>query len=323
MIDFILATKFSEHFHSLNMHRHRDHYSFLASLGSGTVSYVNDKIGAGAYFNPYITVNGTLIKYGVVSLKTLERDLTEWDTLYLAGRLHKPVKILYEDASIRLANQRNLMAAVRCALLMLPENFTEHDLYTTITSLSYTGDPRMSTGSENPNKISNIVTHQLRAFRQLYSSLISELPNIKYSDSRLKSSNPDWESLPDKSDLKMSQNMDPAFRGNMVRRLPKSFREKLYFLYQRKFGIPGAQFKEMLAQSKDEDAKGGVRKPVGSDFDRRIAAEEDLAVQVKQAVKQTVQWPSSVQSVKSFFTAGLSRSWRYMSEKRAKHREGQ
>lgn len=322
MIDFIFATTFSEHFHSLNMHRHRDHYSMLASLGSGFVSYVQDNFGAGAYFNPYINVNGTLIKYGVVNLQTLYRDLTDWDTLYLAGRLHKPVKILYEDPNIRLANQRNLMAAVRCSLLMLPQTFTENDLYTTIASLSYTGDPRMSIGSEHPHKVANIVNHQLRPFRQLYTSIFCELPNICYADPRVKSASPNWESLPHTSDIKMEQNMDPAFRGNMVRRLPKAFREKLYFLYQRKFGIPGKEFQEMLAQSKDEDAKGSVRKPLGTSFDRRIATEPDLKDKVRQAVKQTVQWPSTVQSIKSFFTAGVSRSIRYIREKAEKGRQG-
>ncbi|KAF2757778.1 mitochondrial matrix Mmp37 [Pseudovirgaria hyperparasitica] len=323
VIDFILATKFSQHFHSLNLNKHRDHYSFLGSLGSGAVSYVQDKFGAGAYYNPYITINGTLIKYGVVQMDTLYRDLTEWDTLYLAGRLQKPVKILTEDPNIRLANQRNLMAAVRCALLMLPETFTEHDLYTTIASLSYTGDPRMNVGSEHPNKIQNIVTHQLRAFRQLYSSLIYELPNIHYDDKRLKSSNPRWETLPLVSDFKMTQIMEPAFRGNMVRRLPKSFREKLYFQYQKKFSIPGAEFTAMLESSKDEDARGGVRKPVGGPFDQKISMESDIAEKVRASVVQTVKWPSTVQSVKGIFTGGLRKSWRYTSEKWQKGKLGQ
>ncbi|KAF2493356.1 mitochondrial import protein mmp37 [Lophium mytilinum] len=319
MIDFIFATKFTEHFHSLNLMRHRDHYSFLGSFGSSVVSHVQDSYGAGAYFNPYITVNGTLIKYGVVNFSTLLRDLTDWDTLYLAGRLHKPVKILTEEPNIRVANQRNLMAAVRCALLLLPPQFTERELYTTIASLSYQGDPRMALGSEHPNKIANIVTHQIRNFRLLYSDLINSLPNVDYAES---SSFKDASWIDDlKLDRPMTQNMETAFRGNMVRRLPKSFRQKLYFLYQRKFGIPGREFQEMLEASADEDAKGSLKKPLGSDFDRRVASEADLPKMVAKAVNQTVKWPSAVQSLKSGFTAGPGRALRYVREKRAKGKQ--
>ena len=315
MIDFIFATKFTQHFHSLNLNRHRDHYSFLGSLGSGVVSHIQDAYGAGAYFNPYITVNGTLIKYGVVNLTTLQRDLSEWDTLYLAGRLHKPVKILTEDPNIRVANQRNLMAAVRCSLLLLGPSFTEKQLYATIASLSYQGDPRMALRSEHPHKVSNIVSAQLRNFRQLYHDLIVSLPNVHYADPR--SAQPGWHD--DLAlDLRMTQDMDPAFRGNMVRRLPKAFRQKLYFLYQRKFGIPGREFNDMLAASADEDAKGGLKKPVAGPFDRRVAAESDLPQMVAKCVVQTVKWPSTVQTLKALLTAGPTRSWRYVREKREK-----
>lgn len=82
VIDFIFGVSFTQHWHSLNLQQHRDHYSFLGSLGSGIVSKVQDNFGAGAYFNPYITVNGTMIKYGVVNLDTLYRDLSEWDSVY-------------------------------------------------------------------------------------------------------------------------------------------------------------------------------------------------------------------------------------------------
>ncbi|KAF2193829.1 mitochondrial import protein-like protein mmp37 [Zopfia rhizophila CBS 207.26] len=316
MIDFILATKFTQHFHSLNLNRHRDHYSFLGSLGSGLVSHVQDAYGAGAYFNPYITVNGTMIKYAVVNFNTLHRDLSEWDTLYLAGRLHKPVKILFEEPNIRVANQRNLLSAVRCSLLLLPPTFTEKQLYSTITGLSYQGDPRMDYGSENPKKIENIVTHQIRNFRLLYHDLIMSLPNISYIDTQ-SLSKPDWQD-DTKLDLRLSQDMDPERRGNMVRRLPKSFRQKLYFLYQRKFAIPGREFQEMLEASADEDAKGGLKKPVGGAFDRRIAGEKDLPEMVSRAVNQTVKWPSTIQSLKGILTAGPTMGWRYLREKREK-----
>ncbi|KAF2020782.1 mitochondrial matrix Mmp37 [Aaosphaeria arxii CBS 175.79] len=319
MIDFILATKFSQHFHSLNLRAHKDHYSFLGSLGSGVVSHVQDAYGAGAYFNPYVNVNGTLIKYAVVNLPTLQSDLLNWDTLYLAGRLQKPVKILFEDPNIRVANQRNLLSAVRCSLLLLPPTFTEKELYSTITGLSYRGDPRMDYGSENPKKIENIVNHQIRNFRLLYHDLINSLPNLTYSDAKAVSK-PGWEDDTE-LDLRLEQDMDPERRGNMVRRLPKSFREKLYFQYQRKFAIPGREFQEMLEATRDDDPAGGVKKQIGGPFDRRIAAEKDLPEMVNKTVLQTVKWPSTVQSVKSFFTAGPSRGFRYLREKREKAKE--
>ncbi|KAF2036635.1 mitochondrial import protein mmp37 [Setomelanomma holmii] len=319
MIDFILTPRFSQHFHSLNLREHRDHYSFLGSLGSGVISHVQDRYGAGVYFNPYITVNGTMIKYGVVNYETLLRDLTDWDTLYLAGRLHKPVKILTEEPNIRVANQRNLLSAVRCSLLLLPTTFTEKQLYSTITGLSYQGDPRMQYGSENPKKISNIVNNQLRHFRYLYHDLITSLPNMRYVDDSATHKSGWMED--DKLDLKLEQDMDPERRGNIVRRLPKKFREKVYFQYRGKFGISGREYNEMLEASKDEDAKGGLKKQVGGVFDRRIAGEKDIPQMVTKAINQTVKWPSTVQSAKAILTAGPERAWRYLQEKRAKGRE--
>ncbi|KMU71983.1 hypothetical protein CISG_00292 [Coccidioides immitis RMSCC 3703] len=136
MIDFIFGVSYSQHWHSLNLNQHRDHYSAIGSLGSYVVSQVQDKWGAGVYFNPYVTVNGTLIKYGVVNIDTMCKDLSEWDTLYIAGRLHKPVKILRDHPRVRLANQMNLLSAVRVALLLLPPDFTESQLYTTIAEFN-------------------------------------------------------------------------------------------------------------------------------------------------------------------------------------------
>ncbi|KAI4247384.1 MAG: hypothetical protein L6R42_009631, partial [Xanthoria sp. 1 TBL-2021] len=243
MIDFIFGVSYTQHWHSLNLQQHRDHYSAIGSLGSSLVSRVQDNYGAGVYFNPFVTVNGTLIKYGVVNLDTLCRDLSEWDTLYLAGRLQKPVKILRDDPRVRLANQINLISAVRTALLLLPSDFTEQELYGTIAGLSYLGDPRMALPAENPNKVANIVKYQLPNFRRLYAPLIENLPNVAFHDPRCKSL--DWMDDPE-TNATMAQDMDPKKRGNMVRRLPRSFRSKLYFRYQTKFQIPQLEFDKML-----------------------------------------------------------------------------
>lgn len=321
MIDFIFGVSFSQHWHSLNLQEHRNHYSSLGSLGSYAVSKIQDSIGAGVYFNPYITVNGTLIKYGVVNLDTLCKDLSEWNTLYIAGRLQKPVKILRDNPSVRLANQVNLISAVRVALLLLPENFTEQDLYSTIAGISYMGDPRMSVGGDDPRKVANIVKYQMENFRRLYAPLVDNLPNISFNDTACK--NEDWLDDPNVN-ARLQQNMDPITRGHMVRRLPEAFRQKLYFEYQAKFKIPRREFNEMMEKTKDEDPDR-IRRREGGDFERRIAEDVEgggLKKEVGEVIEKTIRWPSFTQSVKSVFTAGAAKSYRYASEKRAKAKTG-
>ncbi|CAK7562819.1 MAG: Mitochondrial translocator assembly and maintenance protein 41 [Sporothrix epigloea] len=324
MIDFIFGVTFTQHWHSLNLAQHRDHYSALGSLGSGAVSYVQDNWGAGVYFNPYVVVNGILVKYGVVNLDTLCTDLSEWQTLYLAGRLHKPVKILRDDARVRLANQINLLSALRTALLLLPSSFSERELYSTIAAISYLGDPRMSLPTENPQKVTNIVTHNMANFRRLYAPLIETLPNAEFVDARC--GQRDW--LDTDADLELAQDMDPVRRGNMVRRLPKAFRERLYFQYQKKFAVPRGEFNRMMEQTRDEDdaaSGGGFRRQQATAFEKRIVQDDDpvvLRTHVRQVIKETINWPSTSQSLKGVLTSGVGRSIRYMGEKMDKYRQG-
>ena len=321
MIDFIFGVSYTQHWHSMNLHQHRDHYSAVGSLGSAFVSRIQDKWGAGVYFNPFVTVNGTLIKYGVVNLDTLCRDLSTWDTLYLAGRLQKPVKILRDDPRVRLANQVNLISAVRTALLLLPPKFTEQDLYNTIAGISYLGDPRMSLGAENLNKVSNIVKYQLPNFRRLYAPLIDNLPNVSFQDSRCTS--PAWVDDPD-TNATLVQDMDPTKRGNMVRRLPKNFREKLYFQYQSKYQIPRLDFNKMMDQANDEDPSR-IKRKQGGPFEQRIASDDQVSLnrEASAAITNIIKWPSLSQSTKGLVTSGFQKSWRYLMQKWEKYREGQ
>ncbi|KAH8699111.1 mitochondrial matrix Mmp37 [Talaromyces proteolyticus] len=315
MIDFIFGVSHSQHWHSLNLQEHRDHYSALGSLGSYAVSQVQDNWGAGVYFNPFVTVNGTLIKYGVVNIDTLCKDLSQWDTMYLAGRLQKPVKILRDHPSVRLANQVNLISALRLALLLLPQEFTEYQLYTTIAGLSYMGDPRMTVSAEDPGKVNNIVSGQMDYFRRLYAPLIENLPNCDFNDPRCTES--DWIDDPE-ANVKLNQDMDPVKRGNMVRRLPKSFRERLYFQFQGRYQIPRAEFLKMMKRTNDEDPER-IHRRQGGPFEQRIAADESLKQELQEAVTKTIRWPATMQTVKSALTAGAGRAWTYVREKRKKH----
>ena len=318
MIDLIFGVSHTQHWHSLNLSQHRDHYSFIGSLGSGFLSRVQDGWGAGVYFNPYITVNGSLIKYGVVNLDTLCKDLSEWQTLYLAGRLQKPVKILRDDPRVRLANQINLISALRTALLLLPSSFSERQLYHTIAGLSYMGDLRMSLRTENPQKVDNIVTNQIVNFRRLYAPLVADLPNIQFTDSRCNRSG--WQEDVH-VDASLSQDMDPFKRGNMVRRLPKAFREKVYFEFQRRYQIPQLEFNRMMEESNDEDPTR-IKRRQGGPFEQRIAADEEgLKEILPLVIKQTIRWPSTSQAIKGVVTTGVSKSVRYVREKADKWRE--
>jgi translocator assembly and maintenance protein 41 len=128
------------------------------------------------------------VKYGVVSSDDLIQDLVNWDYLYLAGRMHKPtvsieltpksgcsdeeqavsMKIKNRAHEIDDAQRTNLLSAVSASLLLHSE-FNNHQypsslhsiptskLYNTIAGLSYTGDFRMQTGAEDPNKIDKLV----------------------------------------------------------------------------------------------------------------------------------------------------------------------
>lgn len=58
MVDFIFGVSHPGHWHALNMHQNPHHYSSMRFLGSGAVSLLQEKVGAGIYFNPYVQVNG-------------------------------------------------------------------------------------------------------------------------------------------------------------------------------------------------------------------------------------------------------------------------
>ncbi|KAB1263883.1 Phosphatidate cytidylyltransferase; mitochondrial [Camelus dromedarius] len=141
MLDFVFTVDDPVMWHSKNLKKNWNHYSFLKVLGPKMISNVQNNYGAGVYYNPLITCDGRLIKYGVISTSILIEDLLNWNNLYIAGRLQKPVKIiaLNENVALRSALDKNLKSAVTAAFLMLPESFSEEDLFLEIAGLSYSG----------------------------------------------------------------------------------------------------------------------------------------------------------------------------------------
>jgi len=66
-----------------------------------------------------------MVKYGVISTKSVLDDLRTWRHLYVAGRLQKPVLMLVSKVEeLEGAQAANLQAAAAAALLLLPTHFT-------------------------------------------------------------------------------------------------------------------------------------------------------------------------------------------------------
>jgi Phosphatidate cytidylyltransferase, mitochondrial len=155
-------------------------------------------------------------KYGV-QVNHLIDDLTHWRYLYLAGRLHKPtVTIVHQDNNNNEYDEEdpvtaaqvltNLPNALVTAFALLQEESSSSttsttsatttpswrsatataaasdvDVFTTIASLSYTGDPRMGLGAEDPHKVRSLVhgghfpQHNIDRWRKLYGPAMRSL----------------------------------------------------------------------------------------------------------------------------------------------------
>ncbi|KAF3856135.1 hypothetical protein F7725_016858 [Dissostichus mawsoni] len=181
MLDFVFAVDDPVTWHTMNLLQNRKHYSILKLLGPTTISSVQNDHGASVYYNTLVPVDGRIIKYGVIGTECLIDDLMHWKTMYVAGRLHKPVKMLLqnENGKLRAALVANLKSAVTASFLMLPESFTEEDLFMQIAGLSYAGDFRMVIG-EDKSKVANIVKDNIQHFRILYSNILRDCPQVVY-----------------------------------------------------------------------------------------------------------------------------------------------
>ena len=186
MLDFVFVLQNARKWHEDNMYgkRHAHHYSSLRWLGSRALVSLQDKFGAGVYYNTLVPMEGRMIKYGTISRDNFLLDLNEWQWLYLAGRLHKPVNMILRpnDKGIVSALKANLNSAVTAALLCLPEYFTEEELFLRIAGLSYAGDFRMVVG-ENRNKVQNIVSSNFESFQKLYRPVLLNSDQLHFSSS--------------------------------------------------------------------------------------------------------------------------------------------
>lgn len=206
MLDLIAVVDDPPTWHRLNHLSNPSDYSWLASRYPKQ-THVLREMGAGISFNnTSIPAIGAVhrndkaqgggkrpLKYGVISTSRLIQDCLHWDSLYIAGRLHKPVLSLHPTIGVnaypakdKLADavKANWRRAVQEALhrlhtvnhstsrLMPP--FTLDALLPTIVSLSYAGDIR--TGwAEDPLKVAKIVGGARRHLHEMYAGVVEEL----------------------------------------------------------------------------------------------------------------------------------------------------
>lgn len=277
MLDFVFTVDDPVVWHAENMKKNWSHYSFLKALGPRIISSIQNNYGAGVYYNPLITCDGRLIKYGVISTSVLIQDLLNWDNLYIAGRLQKPVKIvaMSENSALRAALDRNLRSALTAAFLVLPESFSEEELFIEIAGLSYSGDFRMVVGEEKA-KVLNIVKPNLAHFRELYGSILQESPQVVYKSQQ----------------GRLEIDKSPEGQFTQLLTLPKTLQQQI----NRIMDPPGRNrdVEETLLQ---------------------VAHDPDCGHVVRLGISAIVR-PSSIrQSIKGIFTAGVKKSVVYSSLK--------
>ncbi len=184
MVDFVFAVTSPKQWHAENIQRNPSHYApHIRLLGPDAVVAIADRVGVGVHFNTLVPWRGvrdedttarlgpgraTHYKYGVVKLDTLCTDLTDWHSLFLAGRMQKPVLTISKHASVANALDTNLNAALATALLTLPDLFTDETLRETLCGLSYRGDLRTWFGAEDKHKVKRIAAGSTNAIDELY-----------------------------------------------------------------------------------------------------------------------------------------------------------
>ncbi|ODQ80267.1 hypothetical protein BABINDRAFT_161232 [Babjeviella inositovora NRRL Y-12698] len=317
-IDMIFAVTYPSHFHLLNLNQFAEHYSGLRVCGSDMVAWIQET-AAGMYFNPFVEMNSQVIKYGVVSVERVCLDLENWDSLYIAGRLHKPVKVLRDDPRIRFVNQFNLRSVINLSMMLNSKKkaFTEGDLYRTITGISYKGDPRVRLGGENPNKIGNIVSGQYENFRLLYSPLLLDAS----SNQSLQIVNEVDTAVSGAKEYHFEQNEDPKARALLLQTLPLSFRRRLYALYASKYGaeLAADEIAQRVLLLTSTSSTTTYTADSCSGFALAIAQDKNLVKALNKAIISTVSGPALGQMVKGIVSAGIVRSAKYAWDKKVKN----
>ncbi|WVQ75992.1 hypothetical protein IAR50_005628 [Cryptococcus sp. DSM 104548] len=293
LTDLLLSTPNAEDFHSINLHQNPTHYPLYARLlGPKVVASIQEKWGAGVWYVTMVDIGGTNAKYGVITSSMLEDDLKDWTTFYLSGRLQKPTLLLQPPpSSLEAALRTNLQSALSLSLLLLPEKFTEDELWMKIAGLSYEGDPRMRVpGGENPGKVGNIVRGPgaREGFREMYGTFLERGDlGVKWADEEKEGWA--WKGAGEKELVQSKESKHMAYLAstlpnNLLYHLPSS----------------PSSAKELLP----------------------LVTQSSFPTDLSKTLNEIIHSPALRQSVKGLFTAGLTKSVVYAGKKVGKWFKG-
>ncbi|KDP46792.1 hypothetical protein JCGZ_11163 [Jatropha curcas] len=288
MVDYILGVSDPQKWHSENLKLNGDHYaSWMKHLGGAKlITEIADGIGVGVHFNPFVTWNDKMLKYGVVRMHDLVQDVMNWERFYLSGRLQKPVHILVDNLDMGTVNSVNLRAALSAALLLLPSKFTEEDLYSKICGLSYMGDLR-TLFAEDKNKVKKIVQGQFGLFHSMYKPFLQEYEAKELLKLSLFSGHQEH----------ISQDCGLPVTRALVRALPPLVRSKM--------GMK-------LGQEKQLSDSGRVLHEV------MIDSREEAKKCMQKVLRRTVMVSSVRQAVSGLLSVGGINATRYLASKMRK-----
>ena len=146
MIDFIFIVDDPKEWHQQNMSTpNYYHYSvWLRLFGSPFVSFVQS-LGPGVLYNPFIAVKDhqMMIKYGVITTSQLVDDLVYWRSLYIAGRLHKPVLFLNDTVRQRVVRSESMDTTLNTTVETVDAVHSEISDFYALTR-SWSGTPEVN-----------------------------------------------------------------------------------------------------------------------------------------------------------------------------------
>jgi len=268
MLDLIFVVGDTRKFHEENLQRFPHHYAPWLRRGGPDLATTIQRKGFPWLGDAHVLFHVVdaetdnhqqhhglpKMKYGVVDKKDLVGDLVDWDSLYLAGRMHKPtLSIIANDDDVLEAQRTNLRAAMATALLLSSESESGSSspslsktssstdtaaasslswpaLYRQIAALSYTGDFRMQVGGEDPLKLDKLVRApgQLQRFHGLYRPTLQSFERTGLLSTTTSSSTTTTTTMHSSSAGGIEWNpRDPSTISHLLDELPDSLRKRI------------------------------------------------------------------------------------------------